>query len=116
MSIGSLFLNLNFRICFDDQSNEFIVGADDPKIKICKLTSSSIEKIGNFDEHTSWILDTQIDPEKRYFLTSSLDCTVKLWNKNTKRSIFNFPLDQPTYACCFSPTDPFTILTTNKSK
>lgn len=69
---------------------QILTGGNDQQARIWRLTPEGIGKVLEIKAHLKPISDVDFSPEGRYFLTASVDETVRLWRTETGRLIETF--------------------------
>jgi coatomer subunit beta' len=95
--------------CFVARKNWIVVGADDFQVRVYNFNTG--EKIAQFEAHPDYIRCIAVHPTRPYILTSSDDCTIRLWNWEN-----NWKLEQVfeghqyfVMSLAFNPKDPNTF-------
>lgn len=91
---------------FVARKNCIIIGTDDNHVRAYNY--NTLERIADFEAHSDYIRSIAIHPTKPLFLTSSDDCTVKLWDwESNFKLMMTFEGHQHyVMQVVFNPKDP----------
>lgn len=76
------------------------------------MNNCSLEIVRRFEGHSSFVTDIQCEKDLcRFYLSSSVDCTVRMWHKDVKDSVFILRTKGSVFSATFVPNDPLMIVT-----
>ncbi|KAH0790678.1 wd40 repeat-like protein [Histomonas meleagridis] len=69
-------------------------------------TTKKVKQLSNFEEHKSDITCLDFSKDDDLLISSSLDCSVKLWHSTQTKSLSTFKHEDSVTAVSFHPSDP----------
>eukprot|EP01080_Neovahlkampfia_damariscottae_P009870 gene9870-2192_t len=99
------------RISFNENENEILVSGLNSTLNLIRISSQRFVLDTKFEGHDSFLTDSKFSFDGKFMLSTSIDKSFKLWNKNIRRPLFSHSLKEIPNACCFDPKDSFTLLT-----
>lgn len=76
------------------------------------MDTCSLETIRKFEGHSSFVTDIKCERELcRFYLSSSMDCSVRMWHKDMRDSVFILRTKGSNFAATFVPNDPLLLVT-----
>jgi hypothetical protein len=103
------------KICVSrNDSTEFCVASDDSTLYCYDIRSSdgNLRELRRYDGHISYITDCKHGgPNADFFLSSSIDSTVRLWHHTMRDCVFNLKVRSSVNSACFVPNEPYHIIT-----
>lgn len=96
---------------FVARRNCILIGTDDNHVRVYNY--NTLERLADFEAHSDYIRSIAIHPTKPLFLTTSDDCTVKLWDWEAQyKLVMTFEGHQHyVMQVVFNPKDPNTFAT-----
>ncbi|KAI9001631.1 WD40-repeat-containing domain protein [Gaertneriomyces semiglobifer] len=94
--------------CWGSLNKTIYTGHEDGTITIWNVETG--EKILSVREHTEAITDIQWQKERGFFITSSKDCTAKIFDAKTLRVMKQYVTQRPVNSAAISPIRPHIAL------
>ena len=93
-----------------------VTGSDDLQIRI--FNYNTMERIGAFEAHRDFIRWILVHPTSPFIISASDDCTIKIWNWETKFELVKNFNEHIHYVMmlAFNPTDPNTFASASLDK
>ncbi|KAG1680276.1 WD repeat-containing protein 36 [Nymphon striatum] len=106
------------KICLDCAVNSIIVhkesgmvgiGLEDFSVIVIDLDMKNI--VRRFNGHSSQITDLAFSPDSKWLISSSMDCTIRVWDLPTSTLVDCFLVDEPCTSIAMSPTGEYLATT-----
>ncbi|KAL6074501.1 putative u3 small nucleolar rna-associated protein 21 [Balamuthia mandrillaris] len=97
------------RIMLHKESSLLATASDDLVIRIFDVDTRRL--VRRFEGHSNQITDIAFSPDARWLVTSSLDCTVCVWDLPSGMKVDWFRVEKAVTSLSFSPTGDFLATT-----
>lgn len=91
---------------FNPDGKSIISGSEDLHMHICDVETQ--QRTLTLVNHADWITSIDFNPQNpQYFVSSSLDNTIKIWNDKQNKEIKTLNFSEPIWSAQFSPDGNF---------
>jgi WD40 repeat protein len=96
---------------FSPDGRSILTGSEDQHLHLCDVETQA--RTLSLVNHADWITSVAFNPmQPQYFVSTSLDKTVKLWQTGHPKAIRSMELADPVWSATFSPCGNYIVICT----